>query len=256
MKALVFVFGLAVFATPVHAVPISFTGAEFVNLPGISFFSGVRTIMGDSLHIRATENNDVILGLSLDQFNVDVSDFEVQFSITRLRTQNGFDIQNPTIHLSDGRNLFGAAFFAGSDTTLRAGAMREELAGDGQSLIFREELQNSGTTPVANNESYLATIRILASAFETEVIADLDNGSAVARGTTSTRFNPSNGGASLLLASGPIGANYLIHSVTFTRGVSAPRAVVEPGTLGGLALGLMGLGFGNYRRLKLPGNLG
>lgn len=247
MKHIALVLGLATLSTPAFAVPISFTGAEFATLPGITFPTGIQTIVGDSLRIDATNSRSIVAALPLDSFNVDVSDFEVQFNMTRLRRDDGIAEQNPFIYLSDGRNLFGGFFF---DVPLgyRTGARRDELGVDGQSLILRQFLGNTNETPVPVNGDYLATIRIRSSASNTIITSTVNNGLRISSGTTATLFNPGNGGASLLFSSDFFSENYLINSVTFTRGVSAPAAVPEPGALGGMLLGLTTLGFGLYRR--------
>jgi len=60
MKHLALALGLATLSTPTLAAPISFTGAELANLPDITFPTGIRTIIGDSLRIDATNFDSVI----------------------------------------------------------------------------------------------------------------------------------------------------------------------------------------------------
>lgn len=248
MKRLFMIMVLATFSPPALATPISFTGAEFAALPGITFPTGTQTIIGASLRLDAAAANSVIASLPLDQFNVDVSDFEVQINITRLLRDDGLGDQDPLIYLSDGRNLFGGVFNDASNITVATRARRDELSNDGQSLIEREVFGVSSSIPVALNSSYLATISIKATDTNTTITGDVNNGAASSTGITSTLFNSSNGGPSLILFSKRFNQNYLINSVTFTRGVSLPTAVAEPGALGGLALGLATLGLGVYRR--------
>jgi len=248
VKHLALILGLATFSTPALAMPISFTGAEFAALPGITFPSGTQTIVGDSLRLDATNTNSSIASLPLDQFNVDVSDFEVQINITRLLRDDGTEDHDPVIFLSDGRNLFGGIFADLSASTVFAQARRSELNSDGRSLVFIETLSNSSGAPVAFNDSYLATIGVQATPTNTIISVGINNGIASITDTTSTLFDLNNGGPSLVLFSNSFSENYLINSVTFTRGVSTPAAVAEPGALGGLALGLATLGFGMFRR--------
>lgn len=248
MKYLALALSLATFSTPALAAPITYTGAEFANLPGIAFPTGVRTIIGDSLRIEATDNNSAIAILALDQFDVDVGDFEVDVNITRIIADDGRLDQNLFIHLSDGRNLFGGVF-VDNIPSVSAQIRRDELSSDGQSLMIREELGSSPSILVDINNSYLATIKVQATNTNTTVRGYINNGiSATNIGVTSTLFDSRNGGPSLVLSSNDFNHNYLINSVTFTRGVNASSAVTEPGALGGLALGLATLSFGLYRR--------
>ena len=115
MKSLALAFGLLTLTTPAFATPISFTGAELLNVTGISFPTGARTVVGDSLRIGATDLNSTIVALPLDQFDVDVSDFEVQISFTRLLRGDGSVDHDPLVYLSDGRNLFGGVFGDGAN---------------------------------------------------------------------------------------------------------------------------------------------
>jgi len=248
MKSLTLILGLATLSTPALAAPVSFTGAEFANLSGITFPTGTQTIIGNSLRIDATNTNSVIASLPLDQFNADVSNFEVQIDITRLFDDNRSADQDLTIYLSDGRNLFGAQFFDATSTDVRGRVRRDELNSDGQSLISREFFDQSSAVPTAINNSYLATTSVQATATNTIIAGDINNGAVSFTETVSTLFDPSNGGPSLVLISNASIENYQINSVTFTRGVSAPTAVAEPGMLGGMALSLAALGFGLYRR--------
>jgi len=186
--------------------------------------------------------------LPLGQFNVDTSNFEAQISVTSLPDDGGVSIQSLLIYLSDGLNLFGGFFSARPNNTAFTDVRRDELSNDGQSLILREFLGRSSNAPVTANSSYLITIGVQTTATNTTITGDINNGAAALTPTTPTLFDPSNGGLSLVVFSNIPNQNYLINSVTFTRGVSAPTAVVEPKALGGLMLGLATLGFGLYRR--------
>lgn len=246
MKYLSLVVALTTLSTPALALPISFTGAEFASLPGITFPTGTRTIIGDSLRIDGTSTQAVVASLPLDQFGLNPGGFEVQFNITRLLRDDGNTEQNPFIYLSDGFNLFGATFI---DTVEGFGAQirRDELDSDGQSLNRIEFLGTSPITPVAINSDYLATISIEIGTDGTTITGDVNNGAVRRTASTTTVFDPGNGAFSLVLGSNSFTENYIINSVTF-REVSTVTAVVEPGAFGGMGLGLLTLGLGLYRR--------
>lgn len=248
MKRLALVFSLAMSAAPVHAVPISFSGAELAALPGISFPRSNQTIMGDSLFLQAFFNGDITFNLPLDQFDVDASDFEVQIDMTRTLNRDGVSDFHPAIHLGDGLNLFGGFFSEGTTATLRTNARVAELRSDGLSLGHRELFPASPEVTVFLGSSFIATLRVQSTATGTHITTNIDNGVVSAAGVTSTVFDPSNGGPSLVLAPGGSRQNYLINSVTFTRGVRVATAVPEPGALGGVLLGLAAMGVGLYRR--------
>lgn len=247
MKRLALILGLATFSTPALAAPISFTGAELANLPGITFPTGTQTIIGDSLRIDATLGNSVIASLPLSQFNVDVRDFEVQINVTRLLNDASNADQDYEIYLSDGLNLFGGHFVDIGDI-IQARIRRDELNSDRQIVMFKDLLAEASNVPVSINSSYLATIGVQSTATSTTITTEVNNGASSITASTPILFNASNGGPSLALFSNSPSENYQINTVTFTRGVSVPTAVAEPGALGGLALGLATLGFGVFRR--------
>lgn len=248
MKHLTLILGLATLSTPALAAPISFTGAEFAALPGLTFPTGTQTIIADSLRIDATSGLGFLASLPLGQFNVDVEDFEVQIDITRLLRDDGVIDQAPFIYLSDGLNLFGGIFFDASSSATRTQARRDEIRSEGLPLIGREGFDQSAGTPVAINSNYLATIGVQATATNTTITTDINNGAVSSTGITTAILDSRNGGLSLTFAANSSSENYIINSVTFTRGVSTPTAVAEPGALGGMLLGLATLGFGLYRR--------
>jgi len=251
MKHLILAAAMTALSAPALASPISFKGAELVSLPNIVFPTGNQTIVGDSLLLNVVGEFSALASLSLDSFNVDVRDFEVQIDVTKLRRDDNVLDQDLRIYLSDGVNVFGGVFVDGSPDnagTTRVDARRDELLGDGQSFRFIESVGFSTLAPAAFDNNYLATVRIQAAATQTSITGDINNGAVRITGSTTTLFDPNNGGLSLVIGGSEFGENYLINSVTFTRGVSAPTAVSEPGTLGGLALGLATLGLGLYRR--------
>lgn len=108
MKSLILASRFILFDTGASAAPISYTGAEFASLSGISFRTGTQTIVGDSLRIESTALNSVVARLLLDQFMVDVADFVVQIGITRLLHSGGGEDQDPSISITDDVNTFGA----------------------------------------------------------------------------------------------------------------------------------------------------
>jgi len=247
MKHLALALGLITFSAPTIAAPITLTGAEFASLSGITFPTGTQTIVGDSLRIDVMDTLSVVASLALDQFNVDVSDFEVQIDITRLIRDDGVVDFDPLIYLSDGLNLFGGQFLDFVDDAIGVATRQDELSSDGQSLIRIRSFNLSPTIPVAVNNSFLAIIGVQATSIQTNITGSINNEVANSAGTTSTLFNFSNGGPSLVIVSSDFNENYLINSVTFSRGVSV-AAIPEPGTLGPMTLGLVILGLASYRR--------
>lgn len=250
MKCLIVLLSVMMFSTPTLATPVTFTGAELLSFSGVTFPTGTQTVVGDSLRIHATSAFSVVAALSLDQFDVDVSDFEVAIDITRLSRDDGAVDQNPRIFLSDGRNLFGAIFFDTFSTDLVVETRTEELDSDGQSLIFRDFLGQSPATTVPEGASYLATIGVQATALNTSITADIDGGVTGVGGSTPVLFDAGNGGPSLIFGASNFNENYLVNSITFTRGVAIRTAVPEPNSIAGLGLGFLGLGTTLHRRRK------
>lgn len=247
MKHLALGISLATFSTPALATPISFTGAEFASLPGISFPSGTRSIIGDSLRIDGNRNFHATVVLPLTQFDVDPGNFELQLNVTRLLNDSNFEDQDLHVYLSDGRNLFGGTF-ADFSTSVFVRIRQDELNRNDQSFIDGELLGVSQFTPVAVGSDYLATLSVRATATETTITGNINNGAVNFTRTSTVLFNSNGVGLALVLGSSNLNQNYLINSVTFSEGVGAPTAVSEPGAFGGLALGLTTLGFGLYRR--------
>ena len=89
-----------------------------------------------------------------------------------------------------------------------------------------------------------------ATATNTTITVKINDGAVSFTGTTSTLFDPSNGRLNLTLISSNFNENYLINSVTFTRGLSPATAVAEPEAFAGLGLGLTTLSLSLYRRRK------
>jgi len=207
--------------------------------------------MGDSVLFEPTRSFSVLASLPLGQFNVDISDFEVEINMTKLLNDGGRLDQDIQILVSDGRNLFGGLFhnISSRGDELFLQSRRSELLSDGQSVEHREIFNPPPFgVSVPADTIYTATIGVRAEASETFIIGRINNGALDFTASTTTTFNSGNGGPSLILASYGPQENHLINSVTFTRGVSAPAAVPEPGALGGMLLGLTTLGFGLCRR--------
>lgn len=248
MKSLFLASGLILFSSAASATPISFTGAELSALPNVSFPTGIQTIVGDSLRIDASARNSVIIRLPFDQFDVDVSDFEVQVNFTRLRRDDGLDDHDPTVFLSDGFNLFGAGFGDSFDNRLNTSPRVHNINPDQQSLNFDAPLIRSADLVVPIGSNFLATIRIQSTGINTTITSGFNNGSVSVTGVSPTLFDPNNGGPSFIIGSNDANENYRINSVTFTRGVSQLTAVPEPNALAGLGIGL--LGFSLYCRRR------
>jgi len=248
MRSLFFVLSLIIFNATASAAPISFTGAELLSATGISFPTGTRTVVGDSLQIESTALNSVVARLPLDQFVIDLSDFEVQLNITRTLDIFGAEDSDPSISITDGVNVIQAGFGDGSGLNFFSAVRTGVLTSDETAFVSRTGLDLSDPTPIAVGSAYTGRFRINATATATFLSADLNGGNAPSSATTPTVFDPSNGGLSLLLAGNHVGETYLINSLTFTRGVSLATAVPEPNALAGLGVGL--LGFSLYRRRR------
>lgn len=244
MKYIVFIAIILGHIPSAFATPITFTGAEFANLSNVTFSTGSRSTIGDSLRINATISRSVLAEFSFANFNVDISDFEVQLDLTRRITSDGGFDHDPQIYLSDGRNLFGGSFFDFNLVPVSFQARQQELANDGVDLINLQNLGTSSGISVAAESNFLATIRVQATAANTTITGEANNGAIGLTAVTSTLFDPSNGGPSLIFASDNANERYQINSISFTRGVT----VAEPGTLASLGFGLMGAGLCLYRR--------
>lgn len=252
MRSLVLISAILASTASASATPISFTGAELAGFQGITFPTGTPTVIGNSLRIDATATNSVLASIPLSQFTVDPSDFEIQLNLTRLLADSGFRDQDFNVYLSDGLNLFGSIFQDVTNPAIIAGNRRDRLSPDGRTIIFEDAGPGiSPFAPVEPGESFLASFSLRQVGGNTEITSTVDGFSA-ATGSFAGLFDLSNGGPSLVFAGNSNNENYLINSVTFTRGLSpgAPTAVSEPGAIAGLGLGLTTLALSLYRRRR------
>jgi len=254
MKPLILIMSLLGLLNPAFAAPITFSGADLLNLPGATFPFGGRVVSGNGLLI----NNDpdaIVIGetlaiLPLTQFNVDVSDFTIQLDITRLPDGRGQNNQDLLVVLSDGLNLFGGIFFDnGIDQAVYRTGQPVFLSGT-TIIGFDAAPGQSAGVPTAVGSRYLAGLNFQVTENSTQVIGDINNGTASAAFNSPISLDPANGGLALHLISFATDGNFQFNTLSFPRGVSLPTPAPEPGTLGGLALGLTSLSLGLYRRRR------
>lgn len=240
------------FTTAASATPLSFTGAEFINLPGVSFPSGTRTIVGDSVRFDSTIDNAVMYRLPLDGFVVDRGEISFSLSFTRLLTDFGSVDFDFYVGIFDGQSAFGS-FFINSDTASDRALARSrnyELTPDETFLSTILSGNQGSEVFFPAGQTRQTQVSITQTPSGNNVIGSI-NGAGGATLVTGNSYDP-NGSLSLILVGNQPFENYLFNSLTFTSGVALPepQAVPEPGALAGLGLGLLGLGL-RRRRMGL-----
>lgn len=252
MKYFVLILSLFSVPTSAFAVPITFTGAELAALPGASFPTGGQSIVGNSLRIDIRRITGILFRLDLNQFVVDSSNIGISVNTTRLRRDDGRQDQDIYIGIHDGQHFFSTFFV---DNITPDIVVQNRVHAFSRSALTLSNIRFADIGPrtvfdVDTRPQLNLTVRATPSA--TLITSQVNQGQSFT--STSPVGLNRNAGLSLLFAGDQSGENYLINSLTFTSGVSfpappaPPAAVPEPSALGGLALGMMALGFGLYRR--------
>jgi len=248
MRVFLTILGLCFFSIPALATPVTFTGAELANLPGASFPTGGQSLSGDGLRLDLTVQNAVLYRLDLSNFIVDPSNISITVQAVRLLDDSGFDAnQDVFIGLYDGQNFFNTQFFDVPNPQRIGPQNRVDLLNASETQFIPGSFTQQGSTtssPIGSVARLDVTIR--ATPTSTTIIGDINQTGGVTS-SPSTLLN-TNSTLSLIIAGNTLGGNHLINSLTFNSGVSGPTAVVEPGAVGGMALGLLALGLGLYRR--------
>jgi len=243
-------------ATTAHAGPLSFTGAELASHPGKVFSRGA-SVSGSSLILNGGRNFGTLFRLSLDEYDVDLSNFEFRINFTRLPTGSRRLHPSLGIYLSDSSSVLGSIFNSFSSNTGGVGGRSnvtlyhgvETNNGSGVDNTFLVHAPFQHFNPL-NNINYVLNIQV--SGAVKQITSSLSSFST-ATATTTTPFNAL-GDLSLIF----VGQyQYQINSLNFTRGVSAPvvepepspAPIPSPGMFGIFALALSSLGYLRKNRL-------
>jgi len=230
------------------AAPLSFTGAELTTLTGASFPTGGQTIIGDSLRFDPTILRPILYRLDLSDFNVDPSEIAISVQVTRLLSDGGALDNDFHIGIYDGQTYFHSIFLDIIPPNLARRHFASSLIDGGTSFESSMLPGQSAeiVAPAGEFAQYDVTIR--ATPTFTEILSDANQSGSFSNQTSTLLDN--NAGLSLVFAGQNIAENYLVNSLTFTRGVSLPTAVPEPSALAGLGLGFLGFAGLMRRRRK------
>lgn len=249
MKQIALIFAFLSVSTPATAMPISFTGAELASLPGASFPTGGQSVVGDGLRFDPTLTSAALYRLSLNQLDVDPSNIGISVNVDRLLRDDGIVDQDFFVGIYDGQNYFNAFFQDTVSQVIEAQSRIDRLNASEDQGVSNSFL---GSGPfISSPVGSVAQLNVVVQATAVSTtIAHSVNQSGASAFSAPTALNV-NGDLSLVILGDQLGENYFINSLTFTNGVSVPTAVPEPGALLGLALGLLMLGVGLYRRLSI-----
>lgn len=246
MKYLVLALTLATISSQTSATPVTFTGAELANLPGVTFPSGTQSIIGNGLRLENLTGDGVIYRLPLDGFSIDPTNIGLSISYEQSLRTDGIADQDLFLGIYDGAHYFSsvAIDFFPEMLELQNRVSILSVAEDRLATRTFREIGPHLTFNTGTTAQFDVSIQATPSG---TLISGAFNGSGPFVSSTPTLFD-SGGNLSLLIAGNSPGENFLINSLTFTSGLSGPTAISEPSMFGGLALGLMTLGL--YRRRR------
>jgi|GEM_PF-1946336 len=218
------------------AGPVTFTGAQLLTTPGVSFPGEAPTTQGNSLRFAFPTNDSILFSIDLRQF-VD-NPAHLVFSGNLTRVTNDHD---PRFYLTDGLNAVGVNI---------ADASLDGLPDRGVITASFGELNNNlvsfdGAPGLADGFEYITgsvfsfTATIHAQKLETLISASIAGVSGTrAIGTVLELSRP----LSLIFVAATVNASrneiYQINALTLD---SIPVPVPEPGTMGIFLLVLSGL---------------